>query len=1036
MQVFPPLPGPEAPFFREMWLEKGRFFQQLAPSHFFWGGLEASPFLRLTGQRHADYVAQCLQGDARELAETELAQLHRLERRLEHLEQGARADSSPDSIPGSIPEEAASTDPEAPISHQMRVLKERLFLAVSLGDLAGRLSLSEAVGFLSRFADGCCQLALRMAMAAAHPELRPEQFAVLGMGKLGGMELNYASDIDLILLYKPPDQAPDGESGGGGTPPLPHKFAVRAVKNFIATLEEHSASGFLFRVDLRLRPDPSATPPVLNIQNALTYYESFGSSWERAALIRARPVAGSLELGSWFMAQIRDFIWRRYLDYTLFEDVRQLKERIDRQGSGKDPPPPDMPASRLIPALLGWDLKRDRGGIREIEFHVQTLQLLWGGRVASLKEKSTLKALGQLERAGKLTPRVTAQLRQAYVFLRSLEHRLQMQENQQTHQLPKTVAAFEVFALFCGYEAPGTLARELALCLNQVSSLYLETFYKITPGNALKREREEPEDNGQGPNARTLVSREASLASLLGHFADPVQAQKTIALWASGAYRVFRFPRARTRIEHLTPFLLASIVQREHPDAVLRKLDGFFIKVPPIQTLLALLEHHPNLIQRLLDILCFAPGATRALLRRPVLFENLLIPTPVRLGPRIESAGQSASQSTGDMPPESHQEEPFEAWLDRVRLERLDNRFRLEIDLLDRRMELEELMGRETETCEGFLTQICARIHREMVARFGPLPGGRVCLIGLGKLGGRELLPDSDLDLLCLYDAPEGAQSLGGMVVASPGQKTGQKPSQKPGKGKDATHWYSHFVQRLTMALSTPTSVGKLYESDFRLRPYGRDGPLATRLDHFVSYHLEQAWAWERFALLRARPVAGDPSLCAEVETELQRLRPAPIRGQTITWGLIREACLDMRAKISEAFPAQSLWDVKYRRGGLMDIDQILAALVLTHASGHPVVLAPYPRTSYSQASYSLALIRRLAEAGLVTSPQSQSLSAAHQFLGRVQALFRLNQCGPTDPPGESFFQKNFGASRQATAQKVATRTQQVLEVYHSFFEK
>src|SRR5579884_2827983 len=715
---------------------------------------------------------------------------------------------------------------------RLRIARRRVALLAAAADIAGAWSLERQMTALSRFAEAAIGAAVRHLLGAlaaggalALPDpADPEQgsgLVVLGLGKLGGGELNYSSDIDLILLYDPPP--------GVVAPDAAQSLFGRLARDLVRILDERTGDGYVFRTDLRLRPDPRSTPLAMSVAAALTYYETVGQNWERAALIKARPVAGDRIAARQFLAELQPYIWRRNLDFAAIQDIHSIKRQIQAQKGG----------GRI--AVEGHDIKTGRGGIREVEFFAQTQQLIWGGRVRELRVAPTCTALRRLAETGRIDRDTAETLIADYRFLRRVEHRLQMVDDAQTHRLPSDAAGIERLAAFLGYADPTAFVAELCARLASVEKHYAELFEEAPslagPGNLVF--------TGTEDDPATL----ATLARL--GFAEPARAAEMVRGWHHGRIRATRSQRAREILTELVPELLRVFGATAHPDAALLRLDRFLSRLPAGVQLFSLLHANPGLLTLLADIMAEAPLLAERLEQRPALLDAVLtaefsLPVPDRAGLAADLAAVLAGARD------------FEETLDLLRRWSGERRFQVGVQLLRRSLDGNAAGAVLADIAETALAALLPVVAAEFARSHGAVPGGAFAIAAMGRLGSREMSLGSDLDLILIYDAPpESAGSDGPRPLA-------------------VQTYYARLSQRLISAITVPTAEGRLYDVDMRLRPSGESGPIASSLAAFAAYQREAAWTWEHMALTRARPIAGDPGLCARTETAIRAALTLP----------------------------------------------------------------------------------------------------------------------------------------------------------------
>jgi glutamate-ammonia-ligase adenylyltransferase len=762
----------------------------------------------------------------------------------------------------------------------LRLAKRHVALATAIADIGGVWTLEQVTGALSDLADTALRVATAHLLHHAHNrgELRlphpaaPDRgcgFTVLGMGKLGAHELNYSSDVDLVLLYDPAAH-PGLEDDVG------HTFA-RMARDLSGLMEARDAGGYVFRVDLRLRPDPASTPPAIALPGALAYYESQGQTWERAALIKARPLAGDLALGRRFLDAIRPFIWRRHLDFAVIADITAMKRRIDDH-KGRPLASSGPPEARL----MGHDLKLGQGGIREIEFCAQTLQLVWGGRNPALRVPATLSALAAEASYGHLPADTAATLEHAYRFLRRAEHRLQMVADRQTHSLPASAAGFAAFAGFMGYDSAGAFAAAALGHLEQVRAIF-GTLFITLPGA--------PDTVGAPLGGAAPVTPPAPHAALS-------------EAWLAGRPRALRTERSRLLLRDMLPTIEAAIARQPDPAAAMARFDEFIYRLPAGVQVFSLLHHNPALLERVADVLGAAPFLADHLASFPAALEGLASPQPIEVAPEASLTARLRDAAGLD-----------DAMAIAGRMVRAEE-FAIAVAEFFGRLDVDQAASHRTALADAVMRALLRHAMAAHEGRYGVIKGGAMAVVALGKAGSGEMMAGSDLDLMLIYDHPPGAPDSDG--------PRGLSPSQYFGRAAQG------FVAALTMA----TRHGPLYAVDMRLRPSGRAGPVAVSLAGFQHYHAESAWTWERLALTRARVITAAPKLRRRVQDAI---------GVALHGALPDRVLPDtaaMRARMLRDLPPRNEWDVKRRAGGLIEVEFIAQALHLLHA---PVPPGPAP---------------------------------------------------------------------------------------------
>jgi glutamate-ammonia-ligase adenylyltransferase len=750
------------------------------------------------------------------------------------------------------------------VEAELRRRRAGLALAVALGDLAGELSLEQATRLLSDFADSSIDSALAAAIHERVPDAEPAGFAVIAMGKLGSRELNYSSDVDLLLLFDP-DTLPRRERDDPG------EAAVRIGRRLIELLQRRTADGYVQRVDLRLRPSPEVTPIALPLHAAISHYESSALPWERAAFIRARAAAGDIALGERFLEAIHPFVWRRSLDFGVIDEVRQISARIRdhfAQGSSIGP---------------GYDLKRGRGGIREVEFFVQIQQMIHGGRDASVREPATLDAISALQAAGRLEADVARELADAYRLLRTIEHRVQMVDDAQTHLIPAQPEAITNVAQLHGLSSGEELIDEVRPHVERVGAIF----------DSLA-----PDERKQISNDPDILRKELSG---LG-FTDADAAARHVADWRSGKARSLRSPAAQHAFEAMLPGLLQAIAASADPDHALNRLSDIVERLSSGVNLFRLLEARPPLAQLLAKVLAHAPALADQLARRPELFEGLFDASSFAMPPPAEDLARLLLNSMRGL--------PYDVALDRVRRLVNERRFALGVQLIDRRRDPLEVTEGYARVAEGALMALGDAAADEFRKAHGVFPGGELVVLGLGRFGGHSLTHASDLDIIYLHTADQGGVSDGARALGP-------------------NDYFNRLASRLTAALSVPTAAGPLYEVDARLRPEGAKGMLVVSLDAFERYQRGEAWTWEHMALCRARPVFGSAQARAHVSAMIDGILRMPR-----DFAKVAADAAKMRADMERHKPPHGPLDVKLGPGGLVDLEFAVHVLQLTKHVG------------------------------------------------------------------------------------------------------
>ena len=839
------------------------------------------------------------------------------------------------------------------IMNTLRRAKRRSALATALADLSGIWSVEQVGESLSAFAEAALGLAVRhlVGRAAAAGEIaggvagedpaRGSGWIVLGMGKLGGRELNYSSDIDLIVLY---DDEVARYTGGTSL----QRCMVGMTRDLVRLMAERTAAGYVFRTDLRLRPDPGSTPVAISTRAAEAYYESAGQNWERAAMIKARPVAGDIAAGEAFLEVLRPFVWRRNLDFAAIQDIHSIKRQIHAQRGGASI------------AVAGHDIKLGRGGIREIEFFAQTQQLIWGGRYPELRPRATCEALRALAAAGRLESIVSGRLIRAYRFLRRLENRLQMVDDQQTHSIPETAAALDGIAAMMGYGGAAAFGAAVLEELRAVESHYAVLFEKS------------PDLSGPGNLVFTGADDDPATLQTLDRlgFRDPAMVAGRIRVWHHGRYAATRSARAREILTELVPTILESFSRTIDPDAALLKFDDFLRALPAGVQLLSLFSNNPALLGLVARIMGSAPRLADWLSRHPILLDGVLGGDFFEAPPN-EAALERALAGV------LSQARDFQDVLDLTRRWNNDRTFQVGVQILDDRITIEDAAPVLSSVAATVIRGILPATFRDFARAHGAVPGGAFAIVAFGKLGGAELMVGSDLDLMFVYDAP-------GELVQSDGAR--------PLAG---AAYFARLCQRLIGAMTAPTAEGRLYEIDMRLRPAGASGPIATSLEAFTRYQNNDAWTWEHMALTRARVIAAPTGLAARIEARIEEVLTAERDAAALA-----RAVANMRARMAREHGARDWWAIKHYRGGLIDVEFIAQYLQLRHAAAHPGVLAPNTADA----------LARLAASGVLDGGVATELVEAARLWRRLQGVLRLAFGGASGGGGASAGRRDFMA--------------------------
>ena len=819
--------------------------------------------------------------------------------------------AAPDDTIAALIAEAARLD-HATLDRGLRQLKRRAALVVALADLGGLWPLHRVTQAWTDFADACLKAALithvgleaRRGKIPGMTEQDAESFGAgmvaLAMGKMGAGELNYSSDIDLICFF-------DDERFDPADAMEARTAFIRATRRMAASLSDTTDEGYVFRTDLRLRPDASVTPVCISLTAAERYYEAEGRSWERSAYIKARPAAGDLAAGARFLDTLTPFVWRRHLDFSMVQDTIDMRQKIrDHKGLHGNL------------KLEGHNMKLGAGGIREIEFFAQTRQLVAGGRDPALRARRTVDALGALATAGWIGTDVAEELTDHYTHHREIEHRIQMIDDAQTHDLPKSAEGFARLAHLCGTDDIAAFRAGLTQRLARVEMICGDLFQ---PGKA----------------------------AAVGEVAVPPEQAEIVARWPT--YPALRSERGHAIFARLKPDLLRRFQRAARPDEALLNFDSFLKGLPAGVQLFSLFEANPSLVDLIVDICATAPGLSLYLSRHASVLDAVLdgrffAPWPGTQALQAELAEVLAGSE-------------FEGQLDQARRWQKEWHFRIGVHQLRGLIDEEAAMAQYTDLAHAVLGALWPVVCDEIARRHGPPPGHGGVVLGMGSLGAGRMSAGSDLDLIVIYDPADAEQS------------DGPRPLDPRG-------WYAKATKALITALSAPTAAGTLYAVDMRLRPSGRQGPVATAITAFAHYQRVEAWTWEHMALTRARAMAGPADLCTSVED----IRRAVI-AEKADPAKVRADAAEMRGRLAAAGRAGSTWAIKEGQGGLQDVELLGQAVALAKGSA---------------ARATAAQLAHAPELGWLDVGQTADLIAAHGLFARVQAATRLLTDTALDP--------------------------------------
>jgi glutamate-ammonia-ligase adenylyltransferase len=808
-----------------------------------------------------------------------------------------------------------------------------------------------------------------------------DKWFIFGLGKMGAGELNYSSDIDLIIITLIDSEDHDRAQN-----------FIKLTRRLVNIMSTPTKDGIGWRVDLRLRPDPGATPIAIQHEAAMSYYESMARTWERAAFIRARTVAGNIEKGEAFLNDLNPFIWRRFLDYTVLEDLKIMLRREPRDDH-----------------LRGYSIKNGFGGIRSIEFFVHAQQLIAGGRETDLRLRSTPMALDALTKNEWITTDVADNLKSAYKILRRIEHRLQMVGDVQTHVMPKSDEALDDFSRFCGMS---DLTSFKSALIELGDSVHRDTVPLL---EKLEREGQPETDASSAPDAAktdtsayegVLVLDDetptASASALEGlGYKSTESITATIEGWLAGRVPATRSIRSRDLLTSLLPRLLAKLAETGKPDTNFVAFSRLVSNLPAGLQLFSLMETHPDVASMVINIVTSAPKLADIMSGHPILADNLLYRSfwlPEDDWPAREQELQDAIGKT----------EYYEEKLLILRRFCHEWKFRTSVQLLQNQI-TSIRAGQDYTAIADVMIRVAVKIVGENIeSKLGIIKDGSFTVMGMGRLGAKEMTLLSDLDLVFIYDGSQEEQSM-----------PPKDSKEKSLKSVYINQYFIRFGQELIIALSSPTSEGRCYEIDMRLRPSGNQGPLATHCDSFLKYEKEEAWTWEHMALVKSRVISVYGK--TDLQKKLEKNIPGLVRKVTSTEELIKDVAA-MRDRLKSANPKKSKLDIKSSEGGIMDLDFLLEIMQML-PDAHDLPLTPSTQDA----------AKTLAKASLITKEESEAIISASTFYTDAIHLMRLLDMKAQDeftpdnelPPvlGKHFNIKTFGefaALMKKTAEPIA----------------
>lgn len=839
-----------------------------------------------------------------------------------------------DQVLQSLMEPRPAEETEQSFSSYLREQKNLAALIIGLADLSGAWSLGTVTSNLSKLACACLELSIAKALrkrmhmgdlpwpqgcrdsdpvSVAHNSQCG--FFILGLGKLGAGELNYSSDIDLIALYDPARVQYSGRKSIGDC-------FIKLTQDVVRFMDQRTLDGYVFRVDLRLRPDPGATPVALSVDAAIGYYHSIAANWERSAMIKASFAAGDPEAAEQYLSDLSSWIWRKNMDFEALNDIGAIKNQINRHFDVEDA------------RFAGFDVKLGLGGIREIEFYAQINQLLHAGRNPSLRQRETKATLAELAKLQLVAADICRDLVTAYDYLRKIEHRIQMTNDEQTHSVPEAPESIERLSLFAGYRNSKDFNTDLCNVTDTVKGHY----DNFLPDSS--------ENGGTIPDAQ--LGKWLKKAG----FANQSTALEIISGWKYGRYRALKTNRARILLSQCLPELLAAFSEAHSADSALVRFDNFLEQLPAGVQLFSLLQANPTLLGLLARVITLAPALASMLAKNVGLWDTVL--SNQFFGPCMDPASLRR-----ELEIQLSAARDYQDILDITRRFASEQKFRTGVLTLEGIASTAETGVGLSDMADACLAALIPYVEKDFAAKHGSFAGMKkgIAILALGKYGGRELTHTSDLDIVFLYDGDDSGD-----------YSDGPKPLS-------ANVYYTRLAQHIITAITALTPEGRLFDIDTRLRPSGNQGPLAVSIRAFDDYYKDGAWVWEFMALTRARTIYGPTDLVTAINL---CVRSALERGPNRT--SMAEDVLEIREKLAEQFTKKTPWDVKHARGGLVDIEFICQFLAL--GARESLDVGALQNTN--------ECLHHLYEANALDEATYKSLVNAYQLQRTLQALLRL----------------------------------------------
>ena len=840
----------------------------------------------------------------------------------------------------------------------LRHFKAREYLRIGLRDLMGLADLVEVMAEISDLASACLQGTYETSSSILKKEYgRPlytdeediekeADFVILGMGKFGGRELNFSSDIDLIFLYRSDKGETGGTEGEKNRVPL-HQYFIKLGKMIIKAMNEVTKDGFVFRVDMDLRPEGQSGDLACSLRSAEIYYESWGQTWERSAMLKARPVAGNTSLGEEFLKTVRPFMYRKFLDFTAIEEIRAMKNKIDASIARDD--------------QLLTNLKLGTGGIREIEFFIQALQLINAGKVESLREKNSLSALKKLQAAKLISDEEEKKLGEAYTFLRTVEHRIQIFQERQTHTLPSDKGELKKLAARVGYrENPlEGFMNDHRRHTKNVKEIYSSLFHEAA--NKL--------EEGKSPEIIELMegvlSDEEAMERLSSYgFKDAMAALKNLSLLWNGPPFAHFTEKNRAVLRRVAPLIFEEIVASPEPDMALNTFEKFISAVGARASFYSLLAENHHVIKFLVGLFGTSSFLSKILLSHPETldsFVSLGVSAPVKTKDEIRD------ELMATVTPDLH----FEDKLDLMRRFRNVEMLRIGMNDIYGEIDLKEVSTQLSALADASLELASSIALEKMKEKYG-IPMARkgdkeleanMVTIGMGKLGGEEMAYSSDLDIIFIYSGN--------------GETSGEYKGQKGLKIISNQDFFARVGQQIISILTIPTREGYLFKVDMRLRPSGSSGTLVASLDSFADYHKKSSQTWERQALTRARLTSGNEEfghkVISVIEDSVYKNGASPEVAAEI-------ARVRTRMEIELAKEKDGIYNVKTGKGGLVDIEFLVQFLLLKHGATRPDIRTPN----------TLLALDRIKDAEILSREEHTILSETYVFLRTIENGLRI----------------------------------------------